>query len=426
MIRAFPPKAPGRAGCSLCAAHAAIPNANLPLIVNIGHFMDYRTMESVKYIHLDMNDMNLNFNLFNSIILAGLVQGLIFGLVVFASDKYRVRSTRYLAGLIVAFSVNNLTYYVLDIDLITRDQFLFYLYFPNALLSPPLMTCYVVSYLKPDNKLTWKQYALFVPFIVFLLAAFAVRLAEAGAMLSVPFGEAMTVLQVLGEYLGIAVTIAVLINLYRTIRRHEKDNHSNAVSDGLNWLKWILATLLLLCMVWIYEMATMAVSGISRAFYMLWIGMSVMIYWLGHMGIYKYGIYEERKQIRSYSIKNEAFQIREKPRNEHIAAMQKLVVDQKMYLDANLTLDKIADELKISKSHLSRIINSELGTGFPDYINSLRVQEAKRYLTNPDFANYTLVAIGLEAGFNSKTTFNSAFKKITGITPSEFKNAIPN
>jgi len=51
----------------------------------------------------------------------------------------------------------------------------------------------------------------------------------------------------------------------------------------------------------------------------------------------------------------------------------------------------------------------------------LRVEEAKTYLIDNEFANYTLVAIGLEAGFNSKSAFNSSFKKITGKTPSQFK-----
>jgi AraC-like DNA-binding protein len=160
----------------------------------------------------------------------------------------------------------------------------------------------------------------------------------------------------------------------------------------------------------------------QRTFYPLWLGMSIMIYWLGHIGIYKFGIQQERKQLRSYSIKTKIYPVAEKQKNEHIVTIEKLVKKEKRYLDASLTLDKIAEELNLSKSHLSRIINSELGTGFPEYINSLRVEEAKHYLNNPAFANYTLVAIGLEAGFNSKTTFNNAFKKATGLTPSEFKN----
>jgi AraC-like DNA-binding protein len=86
----------------------------------------------------------------------------------------------------------------------------------------------------------------------------------------------------------------------------------------------------------------------------------------------------------------------------------------------------LSTELDLSRSHLSRIINSELKTTFSDYINLLRVNEAKKYLLQPDFSNYTLVAIGLEAGFNSKTTFNSAFKKFAGMTPSAFKKLHTN
>lgn len=65
-----------------------------------------------------------------------------------------------------------------------------------------------------------------------------------------------------------------------------------------------------------------------------------------------------------------------------------------------------------------------MNLGFLDYINQLRVEEAKQYLQNPEFENYTLVAIGLEASFNSKTTFNNCFKKFTGKTPSEYKKEL--
>ena len=52
------------------------------------------------------------------------------------------------------------------------------------------------------------------------------------------------------------------------------------------------------------------------------------------------------------------------------------------------------------------------------------MEEAKKYLTKPEFSNYTLLAIGLEAGFNSKSAFNASFKKITGLTPSQYKSKI--
>lgn len=95
-------------------------------------------------------------------------------------------------------------------------------------------------------------------------------------------------------------------------------------------------------------------------------------------------------------------------------------------MNSNFSAEMLAEELQISKSHLSRVFSNEMNTSFSDYINTLRVEEAKSYLKNPDFSNYTLIAIGLEAGFNSKTTFNTTFKKITGQTPSQFRKNTSN
>ncbi|HPJ10695.1 MAG TPA: helix-turn-helix transcriptional regulator, partial [Flavobacterium sp.] len=156
-------------------------------------------------------------------------------------------------------------------------------------------------------------------------------------------------------------------------------------------------------------------------------GISFVTYWLGYMGIYKFGIIAERKQLKRYAEQAKpTYTILEKQKSSHIKAFEHLIVDQRRYLDSDLTLDRIAEELDLSNSYLSRIIKAELGVGFVDYVNTLRVEEAKRYLLNPEFSNYTLVAIGIEAGFNSKSAFYSSFKKITGQTPSDFKKAQQN
>ncbi|PKA82562.1 AraC-like DNA-binding protein [Ulvibacter sp. MAR_2010_11] len=110
----------------------------------------------------------------------------------------------------------------------------------------------------------------------------------------------------------------------------------------------------------------------------------------------------------------------EKQCNRHIRAFKRLCIEEKKFLD-NLSLKTTACEIGISTGHLSRIINTEINISFSDYINVLRVEEAKTYLINPKFSKYTIAAIGLEAGFNSKSTFNDSFKKIAGCTPSEFK-----
>ncbi len=76
--------------------------------------------------------------------------------------------------------------------------------------------------------------------------------------------------------------------------------------------------------------------------------------------------------------------------------------------------------MNISVNHLSQVINEQLGMTFFDYVNSYRVEEVKARLSSPDVKNFTLLGIAYDSGFNSKSSFNSIFKKFTGLTPSQF------
>jgi AraC-like DNA-binding protein len=89
------------------------------------------------------------------------------------------------------------------------------------------------------------------------------------------------------------------------------------------------------------------------------------------------------------------------------------------YLEPELTLGELATQLRTNTSWLSKVINSGCGQNFNDFINEYRVREAERCLRDPQFRHYTLLAVALKAGFNSKSTFNRVFKKLRGQTPSE-------
>ncbi|GAA3996341.1 hypothetical protein GCM10022408_03680 [Hymenobacter fastidiosus] len=91
---------------------------------------------------------------------------------------------------------------------------------------------------------------------------------------------------------------------------------------------------------------------------------------------------------------------------------------ERPYLAPELTLGELAAQLRTNTSWLSRVINAGCGQNFNDFINEYRVREAERRLRDPKFRHYTLLAVALEAGFNSKSTFNRVFKKLRGITPS--------
>jgi AraC-like DNA-binding protein len=100
-----------------------------------------------------------------------------------------------------------------------------------------------------------------------------------------------------------------------------------------------------------------------------------------------------------------------------------LVQSQKIYLEPNVSLSFIAKELKISRHQLSQFLNAEMNVKFNDYINQLRIEEAK-VLIEQTSDELTLAAIGMNVGFRSKTTFISAFKKHVKMTPSEYRNRI--
>jgi len=105
--------------------------------------------------------------------------------------------------------------------------------------------------------------------------------------------------------------------------------------------------------------------------------------------------------------------------------LRALMEEEKVFLDPDLTLQKLAQRLNIHYNHLSRIINEKYGESFNSYINRHRIEEAKKRLSDPAFADKSILDIMLETGFYSKSTFNTAFRKFTGKSPSDYrKNSI--
>ncbi|MCP4373992.1 MAG: helix-turn-helix transcriptional regulator, partial [Deltaproteobacteria bacterium] len=93
------------------------------------------------------------------------------------------------------------------------------------------------------------------------------------------------------------------------------------------------------------------------------------------------------------------------------------------YADNELKLQDIASYLGLPPYQLSQVINTELKTNFYSLINKYRIEEAKRLLIDPDKQHLNILEIAFETGFNSKSAFNTAFKKNTTITPSQYKQA---
>jgi ligand-binding sensor domain-containing protein/AraC-like DNA-binding protein len=109
---------------------------------------------------------------------------------------------------------------------------------------------------------------------------------------------------------------------------------------------------------------------------------------------------------------------------EYVACLERAMEKDKLYLDPDLTLVKLAELTAIPAKHLSQVINERFSLNFNDFINRHRVEEAKRRLLDPSARDFKLLRIAFEAGFNSKSVFNGAFRKNTGLSPSEFRRLL--
>lgn len=94
---------------------------------------------------------------------------------------------------------------------------------------------------------------------------------------------------------------------------------------------------------------------------------------------------------------------------------------ERPYLEPDINLPTLAKRLMIPDHYLSQIINARLKQNFFDFINSHRIDEAKKKILNPEYSRVSFLQIAFDVGFNSKSAFNRAFKKHTGMTPSQFK-----
>lgn len=96
---------------------------------------------------------------------------------------------------------------------------------------------------------------------------------------------------------------------------------------------------------------------------------------------------------------------------------------EKLYRDPDIRLTAIAEALGENSNNVSQVINQLFGQNFYDFINTSRIKEAKILLKSPLYDNLTVEAIGQEVGFKSKSTFYASFKKLTSLTPVDFKKA---
>lgn len=120
--------------------------------------------------------------------------------------------------------------------------------------------------------------------------------------------------------------------------------------------------------------------------------------------------------------KYKSTQIPEALSEEIYSRIQQLMEDEKAFKNPDLSLKLLSGQFRQSPQIISMVVNQKSGKNFNSFINHYRIEEATQQLRDPKFEHYTISAIAMESGFNSISSFNTAFRKQTGLTPLAFRN----
>ncbi|MBO0322517.1 helix-turn-helix domain-containing protein [Muricauda sp. CAU 1633] len=233
------------------------------------------------------------------------------------------------------------------------------------------------------------------------------------------------------EMLTILYSVYLIFLIFFKIIKYEKASrtyNARKIRISTRWIKITLLFGLLACLLWVIVSFNLFYKGRSvvSMFYLLWIAISIIIYWVGYKGVIELKILKQREDLRKH--KSEFIQnvrILKSDATSKTKILFDKIIDaimvEQLFLDSNLSLNTLAEKNNISAGYLSQLFGTYLKESFTDYINQLRIEAFKKMLDNKEYRQYTIEAIALESGFNSKSNFYTVFKKLTSMTPSDYK-----
>lgn len=235
--------------------------------------------------------------------------------------------------------------------------------------------------------------------------------------------EATGVLGVIG--LALLVAFAYLVAAFRLLRRHMKrapELFSNIEDTSLSWARWVL---LILSAAWLWGVAKSSGSVLGIA--PVWqeaVASMLEIAWVGalaYFGVLQRPIFNTQRKSPPPPVQKYSRSALDRERMQRIAEKLTLAMtEEKLFEDSSLSLRDLSDRLGVSENYISQTLNDMLSRNFFDFVNAARVDEAKRLLRACEMS---VLEVALTVGFNSRSTFNVAFKKHAGMTPSQFRAA---
>lgn len=365
------------------------------------------------------------------IILLGIVQGFFLGSLLILIDSPNRRANRFLGLLFFCFSISISHFLLKRGDLYQTFPHLVGVPFPVLFLFGPLFYFYVRILTDRTLKLQSLQLLHAVPFVLAVVSALPLYVASAEEKLAYTRGMDDATGVHMGLILG-AVQV-VHISLYVVAVRHDlreydrriRNTNSSIEKINLRWL-WIGTTnfILVFGMILVFIVIQALGAHVLRIYDVaVPISVSIIIYSMGYIGLRQPAIFSPQEESATTARKYEKSTLTAEKGRELAARLKEYMDRERPYLDSELTLPGLAERLAVPPHHISQVINESLGLNFFDFVNEYRVEEARRLLQDRTKSAYTVLAVAEEAGFNSKTAFNTAFKRLTGQTPSTFRAA---
>ncbi|MDR6194944.1 AraC family transcriptional regulator [Siphonobacter sp. SORGH_AS_0500] len=384
---------------------------------------------------------NAGFSLFEVIILIGIAQGIIISAMITLRKRQQLNKLLLLAVLI--------TFNLLGVKILIHTTGLwdsvYFRYFPLAfeLLIQPLVWLYIHSLVYVPFKLNRKHWPHFVPFAISMGYALTVYMATLSTMDlnekdAIANGLSFNLVKQIEEVLAIFSAIIYWWMGARLVHQYRQwlfDYTSTTDYPTYNWLRRLSLLCFILIGIWglTFLLENFSIFQIRPFVYLqvFFIYLSSLVYYLGFRG---YMIADNtvilaklsQQQLLSFLPAQRSGPVspvsndQSSKQNLLKEQIEKVLIEQKLYLDPELTIQKLADVLGSSSSVVSKVINQSFGKSFRTLVNEYRVEAVKRMLDTPQSQNLSLLGIAFECGFNSEASFYRIFKSIAGISPKTY------
>lgn len=356
-------------------------------------------------------------------LIIAIFQGVVFGLIVLKSPLFKNEANRYLSYAFFSLSFSLLNFVLDNYTEIYKTAPLVRLIdiLDSGIVFPAFIFLFILKKANSSVNNSRKFLYLVIPYFCTLTNSILEELTNSLK----PLANVLDFLDFLILFVG---TPALLIYAYTLIKFIDNNQEKKWVTR-----LWLLTFVLFISWVLVVFSGIIFENEVAPIAIIIPLFAVLLIHWTAYFGIYKYRLAKDQENIKALLNKqtpNTKNQIHVKANsitgtftseNSYFKKLEDLFTNHQIYKDSTLDRNRVAEKLGISPGYVSQLVNAVTGENFSTYINQYRVEAVKKLLLNTDFDNYSLLAIGLECGFPSKSTFYNAFKKATDMTPNTYR-----